>query len=50
MTSILMHENPDLFPSPRTFDPERWLQPDSARLRKYVVPFSKGSRQCLGMK
>ncbi|KAI4248152.1 MAG: hypothetical protein L6R40_001241 [Gallowayella cf. fulva] len=48
MTSVLMHNNTDLFPNPHTFDPERWLQPDSARLRKYIVPFSKGSRQCLG--
>ncbi|KAL8662424.1 MAG: hypothetical protein Q9202_004745 [Teloschistes flavicans] len=49
MTSVLMHDNPSLFPSPHTFDPERWLQPSSAQLRKYVVPFSKGTRQCLGM-
>ncbi|KAI4202647.1 MAG: hypothetical protein LQ350_002440 [Teloschistes chrysophthalmus] len=49
MTAVLMHDNPDLFPSPHTFDPDRWLQPSSAQLRKYVVPFSKGSRQCLGM-
>ncbi|KAL8785036.1 MAG: hypothetical protein Q9195_008796 [Heterodermia aff. obscurata] len=50
MTSILMHENPSLFPNPRAFDPDRWLQADSARLRKYIVAFTKGSRQCLGIK
>ena len=50
MTSILMHENPELFPNARTFDPDRWLQADSARLRKYIVAFAKGSRQCLGIK
>lgn len=50
MTSILMHFNPDLLPSPHTFSPDRWLQPDSAHLRKYIVAFSKGSRQWLGMK
>ncbi|KAL8963878.1 MAG: hypothetical protein Q9183_004881, partial [Haloplaca sp. 2 TL-2023] len=49
MTSLLMHSNPSLFPSPLTFDPDRWLQPDSAQLRKYLVPFGKGSRVCLGM-
>ncbi|KAL8993523.1 MAG: hypothetical protein Q9169_006281 [Polycauliona sp. 2 TL-2023] len=47
MTSILQHFNPDIVPSPHTFSPDRWLQPDSARLRKYIVAFSKGSRQCL---
>jgi cytochrome P450 len=45
----MMHDNPTLFPSPRSFQPDRWLQPNSAQLRKYLVPFSKGSRQCLGM-
>ncbi|KAL8651113.1 MAG: hypothetical protein Q9210_003432 [Variospora velana] len=50
MTSLIMHYSPSVFPNPNTFDPERWLQADSARLRKYIVAFSKGSRQCLGMK
>lgn len=50
MSSFLMHNNPALFPNPRSFSPERWLQPHAAELRKYIVSFSKGSRQCLGMK
>ena len=33
-----------------TSDPERWLRPDSVRLRNYLTPFSRGSRQCLGIK
>ena len=45
----MMHDNPDIFPDPRAFKPERWLQPNSAHLKKYFVAFSKGSRQCLGM-
>ncbi|KAL8949990.1 MAG: hypothetical protein Q9222_003933, partial [Ikaeria aurantiellina] len=49
MTSILTHNNPTLFPSPQRFDPDRWLHDDSPRLKKYLVPFSKGSRQCLGI-
>ena len=49
MSSVMMHDNPDIFPDPRAFKPERWLQPNSAHLKKYLVPFSKGSRQCLGM-
>ncbi len=50
MTSIMMHHSPDHFRKPETFDPERWLGPGATRLRKYLVAFGKGSRQCLGMK
>lgn len=50
MTSVMLHDNPHLFPSPRPFQPERWLQPSKTQLRKYLVPFSRGSRSCLGMK
>ena len=46
MTAILLHDNPTLFPDPRTFRPERFLEQPS--LRKYLVPFSRGSRQCAG--
>lgn len=49
MTSVMMHSSPDHFPNPETFDPDRWLQPNASRLRKYLVAFSKGSRQCLGI-
>ena len=47
MTSVLFHDNPTLFPDPRSFNPDRFLQQPS--LRKYLVPFSRGSRQCVGM-
>ncbi|KAL5384587.1 hypothetical protein PMIN06_012506 [Paraphaeosphaeria minitans] len=50
MTSLLQHRDPEKFPSPMQFDPERWLgQSDNARLDRYLVPFSKGTRQCLGI-
>lgn len=51
MTSIFMHENPNLFPSPRTFRPERWLEPAAKEqgLEKYLVNFGKGTRSCLGI-
>ncbi|KAK5096990.1 hypothetical protein LTR70_002207 [Exophiala xenobiotica] len=49
MTSIFMHENPKHFPEPKTFRPERWLDPtERNRLGKYLVNFSKGTRGCLG--
>ncbi|KAH8795059.1 cytochrome P450 [Hyaloscypha sp. PMI_1271] len=50
MSIYLMHRDPDIFPEPDKFDPERWLDPvRSKRLDKYLVPFSRGSSQCVGM-
>lgn len=49
MTSVHIHENPDLFPNPREFSPERWLEPSSAKLRKYLFAFGRGSRICAGI-
>jgi cytochrome P450 len=44
--------NKDIFPSPTTFDPGRWLNADGTynhALEKYLVSFGRGTRQCLGM-
>ncbi|TVY18530.1 Cytochrome P450 monooxygenase SAT11 [Lachnellula arida] len=47
MSSILLHQNPTIFPDPHACDPDRWI--DNPGLKCYLVSFSKGSRQCLGM-
>ncbi|KIW33835.1 uncharacterized protein PV07_00654 [Cladophialophora immunda] len=43
--------NPSIFPEPRKFNPDRWI--DAAekgeRLSRYAIAFSRGSRACLGM-
>ncbi|KAI2887858.1 hypothetical protein CBS11852_7358 [Aspergillus niger] len=46
-----IHYNEDLFENPHEFDPERWLQgPEiTAKRAKFLVPFSRGSRSCLGI-
>ncbi|RPB09341.1 cytochrome P450 [Morchella conica CCBAS932] len=49
MDSYIVHHNEDLFPSSHEFDPTRWLVPNAKELDKYLVSFSAGSRQCLGM-
>ncbi|KAL8867965.1 MAG: hypothetical protein Q9174_005310, partial [Haloplaca sp. 1 TL-2023] len=42
-----VHDNPDLFPDPASFSPERWLEnPD---LDHWLVVFGKGSRSCIGL-
>ena len=50
MSALLVHHHHSIFPSPEKFDPERWLHSSGARLDKYLLSFSKGSRQCLGIK
>ena len=49
MTSYWMHNEPEIFPDPNEFRPERWLcVPENLKVMyKYFVPFSKGSRGCL---
>jgi cytochrome P450 len=53
MTTVLIHSDPKIFPEPHKFMPERWLTKEGKRrsdLDKYMMSFSKGTRQCLGMK
>lgn len=47
MSTPLIHLNPSIFPEPLSFRPERFL--DNPRLKRYIMSFSQGSRQCLGM-
>ena len=47
MTSVLIHQDESIFRDAHLFVPERWI--DDARLDRYLVSFSKGSRQCLGI-
>jgi cytochrome P450 len=50
MTSMFIHKNSRIFPEPHEFRPDRWLQGNPReRLDRYLVPFSKGTRACLGM-
>ncbi|EDN92795.1 hypothetical protein SS1G_08659 [Sclerotinia sclerotiorum 1980 UF-70] len=61
MSYYFLHHSPEIFPSPETFDPTRWISDSSSngsttgdasrkhRLDKYFVPFGKGTRNCLGI-
>ena len=51
MTSMIHHENAEIFPQPKLFKPERWLNCDEIqkrRMLKALTPFGRGSRACLG--
>ncbi|KAL8726092.1 MAG: hypothetical protein Q9166_006929 [cf. Caloplaca sp. 2 TL-2023] len=45
--------NPEIFPAPSNFIPDRWLEPSSTEhqdlMRKAFLPFNKGPRMCLGL-
>lgn len=50
MTLVLMHSEESIYPDPYRFNPDRWMDPDARRtLDKVFAPFSKGTRNCLGM-
>ncbi|PMD45104.1 putative cytochrome P450 [Hyaloscypha variabilis F] len=51
MSAVIAHHNENIFPDSHSFIPERWLdQPDGGRsLERYLLSFSKGSRQCIGL-
>lgn len=51
MSTYTMNMSEDIFgPDVRTFNPERWLGPDSKQLGEHLYTFSKGSRMCIGIK
>lgn len=56
MTAYLTHTDASIFPHPDAFMPERWLshgdsdsENKSKELARYVIPFSKGPMNCLGI-
>jgi cytochrome P450 len=46
-SAYLLHTNPEIFPDPFKFSPQRWL--DHPKLAKNLFAFGRGSRSCIGM-
>jgi len=45
-----MHQDPEYFPEPTRFNPDRWLNlKEARRMEKAFIPFGKGTRACVGM-
>ena len=52
MSAKSMHDDPNIFPEPAKFNPSRWLKSEegeSKDLERYLAPFSRGPRSCLGV-
>ena len=47
ISAAVVHFDEKIFPNPEDFVPERFL--NDPALKKSIIPFSLGSRQCLGM-
>jgi cytochrome P450 len=43
-----LHRDPDLYPDPLRFDPDRWNSEQAAALRASFIPFGMGQRKCIG--
>lgn len=49
ISAYTMHTSEEIWgPDARTFNPDRWLQPESKSLDQYLCTFSKGARMCIG--
>lgn len=50
-SAYFVHTDPTIYPNPYTFGPDRWVQAakDGIPLNKFLVSFTKGSRQCIGI-
>lgn len=49
--NYFVNNDPEIFPDPLEYRPERWIEAAEAgvRLEKYMVSFGRGSRSCVGI-
>ncbi|MGW5636051.1 cytochrome P450 [Streptomyces sp. NPDC003832] len=47
-SSYLLHRDPECYPDPHRFDPDRWLAPQAGKVDASYIPFGIGSKGCVG--
>ncbi|KAF2721434.1 cytochrome P450 [Polychaeton citri CBS 116435] len=48
VSSFVAHRDPNIFPDPDTYNPDRWLGESGKNLGPYFITFSAGARGCIG--
>ncbi|ODQ54352.1 pisatin demethylase [Saitoella complicata NRRL Y-17804] len=49
MQAYTLHNNPTIYPSPTSFLPTRWANGGTKAMQESYMPWSKGSRACMGI-
>ncbi|KAF7936521.1 uncharacterized protein EAE97_007887 [Botrytis byssoidea] len=44
-----IHRDPEIFPEPESFEPQRWLGPKAEEFKSAYYPFGAGTRTCVGI-
>ncbi|SCN82216.1 related to benzoate 4-monooxygenase cytochrome P450 [Fusarium fujikuroi] len=48
ISAYVTHRDPQVFPDPESYAPERWLGEKGKELQPYFIAFSAGARGCIG--
>jgi benzoate 4-monooxygenase len=48
VSTYTVHRDPEIFPDPYAYNPDRWLEAGAGEMQKVFLPFSQGGRACLG--
>lgn len=47
-SSYLLHRDPEFYPDPHRFDPDRWISLHPSKVDASYIPFGIGSKGCVG--